>query len=449
MYFYTNASNEAPKLKNEYGSLNNVINYILDGGAQHKINKIENFSANKSNTIKIYYNAEVCPFVPYQTIDVSGSVIPEYNTSFFIESINSVDRYIIAYKSSITPTLPDDTETQSLNMKIHNAGFTRKFGGISDKVTIIKFSNGMQFRIDDRDIRELNNPPIAKTSANENWYKVARITMSPSFDSLHSSLVRTYPDVSSRPDQVFNMVNNHFCPAYIRYTKINTEYYLTTTSTLSGNGETPYKIFANDKCIYIILSHNDDNRWKFVYVIGTYEALNPEVVNGYMFTMGYNGEGSGDFTTVSNYSSGTYPYNDITNLLYVNETSDRSMMELHTHSVVYDNGNGTYDWICRSPELYICPTLSGLDYGRYMSYPNKINNAVYFSDVLLSSGKSSSDKTYYGKLYDIKWACNNLGNTTDKDGTLYEIDGDMYYEYVHSCRGSSSYLTHNYIKLTR
>jgi len=445
MYLYTSASNEAPKIKNEYGSLNKVINYIIDGGSQHIITRIENYSESKAHTIKIYYAGDTCPYAVSQTIDITGSTYPEYNKSFFIEVINSVEKYMICYRSDITSNIPTD-ESASIKMKIHNAGFTRKHGGLSEKITVIKFVGGMEYRIDDRDIRELTNPPIVKDSENEKWFKCARVTMSGNFDSLYSSIERTYPVTPIRPDQVYNVVNNNFSPAYIRYTKIDTSQYLTNTT--SPSLETTYKIFADEVCMYIILNDNSDARWKFVYVIGGFESLNPEIKNGVLFSQGYNGYFTdASFLSYNLFSSSTYPYHNVSNLLFNCEDS-YEFYEMYTQSIIYDNGSGSYDRMRRSGELSVAPSLSAYPFGTCLATPNKINNAIYFCDAILTSARTYTNTTYYGKLHHIKWCCNNMGSNGDGDGGVYEIDGDKYYEYLHSCQGNTTNTTKNYIKLT-
>lgn len=447
MYLYTSASFEAPKIKNEYGSLNKVINYIIDGGSQHIITRIENYSESKAHRIKIYYAGDTCPYAVLQTIDITGSTYPEYNKSFFIEVINTVEKYMICYRSDVTSNIPTD-ESASIKMKIHNAGFTRKHGGLSEKITVIKFVGGMEYRIDDRDIRELTNPPITKDGENENWFKCARVTMSGNFDSLYSSVERTYPVTPNRPDQVFNVVDNNFCPAYIRYTKIDTNYYL--TNPYAPSPETTYKIFADEVCMYIILNDNFDNRAKFVYVVGGFESLNPEIKNGVLFSHGYNGYNINNSFLNSNAfgSSNTYPYQDLTNLLFEFGESGYEWHEVYIHSIIYDNGSGIYDRMRRSGELKFAPSLSGYPYGPCTTSPNRVNNAVYFCDVVLTSAMTYTNTTYYGKLHHIKWGCSNMSSSTLVDGRVYEIDGNKYYEYIHACQGSTNYSTKNYIKLT-
>lgn len=442
MYFYTSNSEEAPKLNNTAGDFNRVLNYILDGGETYNITKIENNSQNKQNTIRLYYADDVCKFIKYQTIDITGSIIDEYNNSFFIESINTVSKYIVCHRSNITENLSDDS-TADIKMKIHNAGFTRKFGGIEDNITVIEFANGIEYRFDDRDMRELFTPPVTPDTSNDNWFKLVRVAMSSSFDSLYSSEGRVYPTINEEPDQIFNVVNNKFCNAYINYNKISTEYYYTDANPAHAN--TPYKIFANEKCMYIVLSNLNNPKLKYVYAFGMFDDLNPENVNGFMFCLGYSG---GAYTDYSQFTSGTYPYNDTTNLLAVYETTDMNYYNKFIHSVIYNNSNNEYAPITRSSELFLSPEISGHIRGRYISYTNKVNNGIYFSDVVLSS-TLLNDKTFYGKLFDVKWACTNLSSIGTQDGNIYEIDNDIYYEYVHACAGSETYLSKNYIKLTR
>jgi len=446
MYLYTSASNEAPKIKNTYGDLNKVINYILDGGVQHSVTRIENYSESKAHTIKIYYAGDTCPYAQFQTINITGATYPEYNKRFFIEVINTVEKYIICYRSDLASNIPND-DSPSIKMKIHNAGFTRKHGGISDNITVIKFVGGMEYRIDDRDIRDLANPPIVKDSQNETWFKVARVTMSGNFDSLYSSLERTYPQTPKQPDQVFNMVNNNFCPAFIRYS-ISNNYYLTQTIDLNLVRETTYKILADETCMYILLnSPVDGEGYKYVYALGGFETLNPEIKNGILFAGGYYGKSeSYNFQSSSAYSSSSMvrPYGNYSNILFKNDDISQDYNEIYTHNIIYNNGNEQPDYMRRMPELSFSPYLSGID---GLSFPNPVNNALYFCDVIIVSGKDAYARKYYGKMHNLKWACNSMG-LGNNDGLIYEIDGDKYYEYLHYCNQSTSNMTRNYIKLT-
>ena len=58
MYFYSSASPDAPKLKNNWGDFNTLINYIIDGGSNYKILKIEP-NPEKENTVKVYYEESI------------------------------------------------------------------------------------------------------------------------------------------------------------------------------------------------------------------------------------------------------------------------------------------------------------------------------------------------------------------------------------------------------
>lgn len=183
MYYFTSSSLDAPKLTNKYGDFNKLINYILDGGTTYNVVKI---LANPSqpNTVKVYIDPNIAmPFVALQTIKINGSIKPEYNTQAFIESINSVEKYLVCYNTAFVDTIGDD-ETANIKLKIRNAGFTRKFGGIAENRTVIKFQNGVEFRIDDRDWRPLVQPPVTVNATNENWLKIARVSMSENYDSL-------------------------------------------------------------------------------------------------------------------------------------------------------------------------------------------------------------------------------------------------------------------------
>ena len=68
MYFYTSISEDAPKLNNTWGDFNKVINYIVDGGTEYPVVKIEPHSDQK---VKIFYDKlelTKCPWALSQTV---------------------------------------------------------------------------------------------------------------------------------------------------------------------------------------------------------------------------------------------------------------------------------------------------------------------------------------------------------------------------------------------
>lgn len=441
MYFYTNVSLDAPKLQNTYGDLNAVINYLIDGGTVYDVTKIEEYT-EKANCVKVYFEA-ASPFVQFQTIDITGSTNVTYNTQMFIENVNTVENYFVCYNSNFNGTLPTD-ETTNIKMKIHNAGFTRKFGGIADNRTVIKFAQGMEFRIDDRDWRPLVTPPVTVESSNENWLKVARLSMSSNYDSLDSAMSRTFPYNSSYPNLVFQPSDKKIgSSAYIQYSKTDTIFYI-TQSTEPPPTEMGYKIFADEHAIYIATNGVNEIAHKFLYSFGEFERLNTNIQNGYMYCMCDNGVyGLADYDSDAFGSSYYASYASYRNFF-------ETMFERGTNlqcSVIYDGGNGSYIDLVRAPEFYMAPIYSGYYNSRSLRNTNGINGGTYFSDVILSDNNGAGNYQIYGKFYNFKWICTNVTGSYNGDGKIYIIDNEYHYSHIKAI-AASDYGT-NLIKLTR
>lgn len=449
MYYFTSMSNDAPKLTNKYGDFNNIINYILDGGATYNVVKI---IANPSqpNTVKVYIDPSIAmPFVALQTIKINGSIKPEYNTQMFIESVNSVEKYFVCYNKAFVDTIGND-ETANIKVKIRNAGFTRKFGGITEKRTVIKFQNGIEYRIDDRDWRPLVQPPVTVNATNENWLKIARISMSENYDSLDTCNGRIFPYNNQYPNLAFTpTLKKVGTGAWIQYNRVDTVYY--PTQTTSAVTELKYDIFADEKTIIILFTQLNSSTvgYKNVFVFGEFDSLDKNTLNGilYCFSDTLNGTSDYDASSFPSY----YPYDYNRNFLRSNDGSNNTDNGFFNTSVsaIFNDGNYNFGRLVRSPEFRLASDSSGHNSGNSMNTINPIDGGVYYCDVILHNNALPANKIYFGKLYNMKWVCSNFKGTNYIDGKVHLVEGDYYYSYVHNVSSDQDDYTTNLIKLTR
>lgn len=449
MYYFTSSSNDAPKLTNKYGDFNNIINYILDGGATYNVVKI---LANPSqpNTVKVYIDPSIAmPFVALQTIKINGSIKPEYNTQAFIESVNSVEKYFVCYNKAFVESIGDDA-TANIKLKIRNAGFTRKFGGINEKRTVIKFQNGIEYRIDDRDWRPLVQPPVTVNATNENWLKIARISMSDNYDSLDSSTSRTYPYNSQYPNLAFTpTLKKVGTGAWIQYNSVSTLYY--PTQSTGALPDLKYDIFADEKTIIILFTQLNSSNigYKHVFAFGEFDSLDKTMVNGFLFAFNDSLYGTADYDSSSFPSY--YPYTYDRNLLRLYDTANGNDTNTFNNltSVIYNDGSNNFGRLVRSAEFRLSPSSSGFNDGNALNNINTIDGGVYYCDVILHNNAPSAYKTYFGKFYNMKWVSSNFRGVNYTDGKIHLVDNEYYYSYVHNVNSPQDDFSTNLIKLTR
>lgn len=449
MYYFTSSSLDAPKLTNKYGDFNNIINYILDGGAIYNVTKIV---ANPSvpNTVKVYIDPNIAiPFVALQTIKINGSIKPEYNTQMFIESVNSVEKYLVCYNKAFVDTIGND-ETANIKVKIRNAGFTRKFGGITEKRTVIKFQSGIEYRIDDRDWRPLVQPPVTVNATNENWLKIARISMSENYDSLDSCTGRIFPYNSNYPTLAFTPTLKKIgTGAWIQYNRTDTTYYPTQTTTAVP--DIKYDIFADEKSIIILFSQQGATRigWKNVFSFGGFDSLDKDTLNGFLFCFGDSTNGLSDYDSTSFPSY--YPYDTSRNILNINDAQNNTDANTLNFSIsaVFNDGNYNFGRLVRAGEFRLSPNSSGYSDGNSLKNINPIDGGVYYCDVILYNNDTPSNKVYYGKLNNMKWVSSSFVGTSYTDGKVHLVDDEYYYSYVHEISNGITNYSTNLIKLTR
>lgn len=424
MYMYTSASTDSPKLNNTYGDFNKVINYILDGGSEQSVVSIEAIEPNKC---KIYFSGSV-PFVQFQTFQVSGAITTAYNTRYFVESINAVDKYAICYCHSISVITAIDS---SVNIKavIFGCGLTKVFGGVSDNRTVFKTPNGTHYRVDDRDFRPLVTPVAAINSTTNNWHRVARVCISDGFDSLDSTSNRMFPYNPERPTENFNPTGNYIGQTLVSYNRgvnpNNSIYnsYLTYNETRHAMDWIAY---ANDKVIYITLytqlNTNYNVKSSATYVFGEFNGINNSLKNSLLVcnkSSSYNSTyDSGDYIlSMASYNT-SENFNPIFPSNYTNGNT-------RACAITFDNMANSIDDIKFSGGSGISPTYSGGSGS--ISYPNPVDNSLYFSDVMVRSSSK-----LYGACIGMKYIDNYIGNSgvvlseSIKQGTLMNISGSYY-----------------------
>ncbi len=404
MYFYSSAASDSPVITNTYGDLNKVLNYIIDGGNEYSILKIEP-SADKK--VKIWYDPSLaqCPWILSQSITISSGSASYNNYKFFIEAINVADKYVICYNSKVTQTSP--IETASMKAKITPAGITKVFGGVDEKRTVFRFSgNSVEYRLDDRDFGPLLNPPITTPA---HWTKVARVCMAEYFDTLDSTSTKQYPFNAARPTENFTPSGNYIGQAFLPYTIANlNKRYITDTSYTDVHSRYEYRIWASDKFIlfqFMIYNYND-NESKF-FMLGNFDAIDKTKKNGLLMAQRPWGDNTYNSTNGSYLQTSQRQYSSF---MDENEVTAR-------HYTIFDNYNSSSDsmWVNNNGEFYLGgwqPSGSG------MTIPNNIDKGVYFSNVIIHGSNQ-----YFGNMYDCKWINTSYNNNRD---TLAIIDEELY-----------------------
>lgn len=405
MYFYSSLSTDAPKITNVWGDLNKVINYVIDGGTNYNVLKIEPYA---DKAVKIYYDNTLtaCPWIQLQTIVVTGST-KNYNGDWFIDQINESDKYIIAYRSDVVFLLAETeiSEANVMKARIKPCGATRLLGGTSDSRTVIKFDGSIEFRIDDRSFATLLSPTV---SWNGNWSKVARVCMAESFDTLDFTTKRLWPYTATRPNENFTPYGNYIGQSFMIYndSDINHRY---INDTGYGTGSNAYKIFASNKCMYIQLFYANlyENYYSRTYVIGGYDAIDKTALNGIIQSHRPGGDQPYTYTGDSYKVTTSSTYRD--NFTYTPTTTFQNI-------VIYDDTTG----VAANAFFY-----GGFGYGAAapsgsggLRLPNITDDNLYFSDIQVIATSS-----YQGKLYDIKWVNSSYLPTP---GTTGIIDGELY-----------------------
>ena len=441
MYFYTSGSADAPKITNTFGDMNAIFNYIIDGGSQYDVTRIEPLADNR---FKVYYT-DVNTFTLYQTVKISGSIIDAYNNdTWFIEEVNTESKYYVCYNKNAN-IVSGIADNDTMKISIRHSGIQRKFGGVADLRTVIKFSEGIEVRIDDRDWRTQTNPLVAVSSATNNYMKMARLSMSSNYSSLDSNSAPVFPYNAQFPELTYKPVDKKIGTAsFIQYTRIDEIYY--PTQSTSEPVPVSWSIFATSKSMILILQNTSRVGWKFIYHLGGFDRENTNIANGYLFShCDTSGNGTVNWDT-SSFSS-HYAYGFGRNLLNANfrgELENKSSI----CSVVYDNGQGVSIGVNRCAEFGMAPTNSGYNDGRALKNTNGPNGGTYFCDALIVGSESAGTYTYYGKMYDVKWVCTNMAGFTS-EGKIFVIDGEYYYSYIHNIVSGSGSETVNLIKLDR
>lgn len=401
MYFYSSIADDTPNLNNTYGDFNKVINYLIDGGTPYDIIKIEPIEKGK---VKIYYDDLLTnpPWTQYMTIVVSGSLY--YNKSFFIENIDTINKYVIAYNSTVEFDIGLIDESNTITARTIPCGATRKFGGVSDMRTVIKFADGIEYRIDDRDWTQLMASPV---SAGALWTKVARICMAESFDNLDFASSRQFPYTQERPGENFAPVGNYIGQAVIAYNITNeSDAYLHQNSY--GKGANAWRIYASENFILVqMYTYGYSSGYAKHVMFGSFDRSDKTITNGILHTNRLNG--------AWNYTGGwQYPYNRNCSPCLFMTIDDRSTQ----WAVIYNNYNGNSSIDIAFSGTYSIGSSVPSGSGSSIPYPMNGQDLLYFSDVVLTNGNN-----IYGHMYDIKWINSNYLPSRD---TLFEVDNELY-----------------------
>lgn len=445
MYFYSSTNKTAPQLNNEWGDMNRVINYILDGGEPVRLSKIEYVEANR---VRIY--ADNIPFAMNETILVNGSLNESYNKKYIVESINPVENSCVLYNSAIGEIpLPDDVN-ELLNARINPCGMFKKFGGVEEQRTVFKSANGMEYRIDDRNFAELLNPPV---EFNPNWQKVCRVSMSDNYDSLDSAIGRIVPYNESRPTDNFVPDGNYIGEMFMIYNQANTRIssstaydYITRSDTVYPRGKMNWRIFANERVMYIHVISSASSDLFHQYTIGEYQSHNnikSAILHTHRF-IEYNyvpTASSWDNRLGESLSSSaaiiTSPRICITPQNASNNTNK---------SVIFDaDGNGNiFTNVSHRPLLPMITSSETLCSGKGRTINNLYLSKTYLTDAP-SLSINAQYNNIYGELIDILWFTHSF--SSDRYSKIM-INNELYiYIITHTHYIGSLYSPEYLIKL--
>lgn len=405
MYFYSSLSADAPKLNNTWGDFNKLINYLIDGGSEYIINKIDPYDNKK---IKVYYDATLdsSPWVSNQTIEITGSS-KNYNKRYFIESIHDAEKFIICYNSEITlsTSTTEIGDADTIKAAVIPCGATRIFGGVDDSRTVFKFSTGIEYRIDDRNFGSLLTPVV---TFNTSWSKVARLCMAEKFDSLDYTTSKMWPYNNTRPNENFTPSGNYIGQCFMLYNEGSAvAEYITYTSNKSANA---YKVFANDNAMYIHVfpnnSYNNSSN-SYFYIMGNFNQIDNNRTNGLLQCLHHYGTNStytqttGVWNNSTSYLSG-FTYSPNRNSICLNIWDDYTG---NTRTAYFYGGFG----FGSAP-----PSASG-----GLRNTNIPDSNIYFSDTQIID----TNNCYLGTLYDVKWINSAYRPTVD---SLLLIDNELY-----------------------
>lgn len=411
MYFYSSASKaDMGVLTNQWGDFNKLINYIIDGGNNVSIMRIEGYSNNR---IRIYYDdsLNIQPWVVLSTIIISGSSIDEYNDTFILEQYDPVGKSYIAHNKRVGFDANAIDNNINIIARTVPCGATRVFGGVNDKRTVIQFEDDdgghMQYRIDDRDWSQLLVPPI---TAGATYVKTARISMSENYDALDFTTSRIYPYNEDRPSENFMPHGKYIGQCHIPYNVTNHDTQYIHHHFQTTNNE--WRVYASDKMMLVQIMTNDYNSlYSYQLMFGVFERYNKDINNGFLICKKISN------ATWDTTAGWMYPYDRTQSVQpFMNNNPDRNW-----NSFVIMNDTTELKF----HEIYLLSTYtlgsnipSGWSTNR-IPYPTINNATVYISDIEIVSSSMGP----WGKIHDIKWI--NSAYLMNRD-SRFDIDDDIY-----------------------
>lgn len=438
MYVYSSKNINAPKLNNEWGDFNKVINYILDGGIDCNITKIEYVEPKK---VKITMDAS--NFELHETIEVHGATVSEYNKRYFVESVDIVTNTAILTNRNITTVLSEDSST-NIKAKVIPCGMTKKFGGVSEQRTVFKSANGMEYRIDDRDFTTLLTPPLA--SFNASWQKVCRVSMSKNYESLDSHSGRIEPFNVSRPNENYKPDGNYIGGKYFIYNQGTTTTstindYITTVNANLPRSAMDYIIYANSQVMYIYIINKTNSNNKHHYILGEYntnKGIISAAIASHIGEYEYNTTASNSVLNNINLINTNGDSYQTSASILCNSTASKN---LNNYITIFDNSLGSSPVVNCKPSSTINTQNSAVNCSSGKFSSPFIDGIKYFSDVLVAqitgSGQSPAQSYIYdvfGTFIDMKWINCTIRN--DDFSTIKLEDGELY-KYIRTDRYSS------------
>ena len=427
MYYYNSSLPGAPQLTNTWGDFNKIINFICDGWMTFNVIRIEPHS---DKLVKIF-------FTPGTVVskEIIGSVIEirnstNYSRKFMIDNIDITGGFVYGYNSTFK-FVDGIIETTPSSAYIVPAGFSRKFGGITENRTVVKFKDGIEFRIDDRNYTKLLTPVVTEGPS---WLKAARLCMSANFDTIDSSSARVNPYDPLHPTENFMPDGDYIGRAIMPYNAITTypSAVPMTSAIISFIGLPKWRIWASDNFIIIQILENSSTRC-FNYHFGSFNRSNKTKVNGIYLTRclvsTYNTTNS---YILDNNSGGTK------SIAYISTSNPSGL------NYIYDNKldkSALYTFVGSLSIGGKMPSGSSVDNNGKIPLLDGDGNNVIVSDYCITE---SNNFNLHGTMYDIKFIHSKI---LVNEQIFTEIDG-LYYQGI-MCEISSTYTGSAFIRIDR
>lgn len=400
--FFYSTMKGSPDLKDEWGSLNNVLKAVMVNG----------FNPVNVTSVELLVDSTVIVlplghgFIKHQVVSISGAIQDDFNGDYRVRKVTETS-ITIDYISTVAVT-------GVIIAKVASLGWDEKFTGDNKSVYTAKdkIKNKFHLRVDD-------SCPVGY---NEKWAKFSRVTISDGMvgiddfgDFTKAPYDSTDTDVNEKGNGVTGAGGIYGWAKWYHGFKTGGSYVYIYESEVTGipvNHILNWEIVGNDHAVYIWVEVTNGNRYlpnrSILYMFTPIEGNN-------IYDTEYN-------CILSAFDTEKKESRLINSYLY-NWTTEFSVGKSRGNFVLRDSvkkydAHGFVSFFSLQ-----CSTVSGNV--STISYPNPSDNSIILHDVYVKEGSSIR-----GTLPIMKWIHHIWygGNKTiiDRDNGLYLILG-MYY----------------------